>query len=126
MAVIYVVAQSCGAFMGYGLLVTVTPVAILKMNGASFCVTKPFELVSIPQAFCIEFLATATLVWFVCGIWDPRNARHHDSVAIRFALAVAGLASATVSFCLNIRFFSDFFLINVILIIFWLFKTMRR
>lgn len=27
-----------------------------------------------------------------CGVWDPRNAKHHDSVPLRFGLAVAALA----------------------------------
>lgn len=92
------IAQCVGAFMGYGLLISVSPEVALKASGPSFCVTKPSELITTQQAFCVEFVATATLIWFVCGIWDPRNAKHQESVSIRFALAVAGLASATVSF----------------------------
>lgn len=97
MACAYVIAQCFGAFMGYGLLVTLTPISILAESGASVCVTKPHPFVPIPQAFFIEFLATATLIWFCCGIWDPRNSKNQDSVALRFGLAVAGIASATVS-----------------------------
>lgn len=44
---------------------------------------------------------------FCCGIWDPRNAKHHDSVAIKFALAIAGLVSATVMYCWNFKFFIE-------------------
>lgn len=85
--------------MGYGLLIIVTPASIMELSGESFCVTKPSDLVSLPQALCVEFVATIVLIWFVCGVWDPRNAKHHDSVPIRFGLAVAGLASATVMKC---------------------------
>lgn len=84
--------------MGYGLLIHVTPAAILLSSGPSFCVTKPMELVTIPQALCVEFIATGTLVWFCCGVWDPRNAKTQDSMALRFALAVSGLVSASVGF----------------------------
>ncbi|XP_055316509.1 aquaporin AQPAn.G-like [Sitodiplosis mosellana] len=94
----YVVAQCLGAFMGHGLLVTLTPKDILENTGASFCVTKPHSSVALPQAFAIEFLATAALIWFCCGVWDPRNAKSQDSVPLRFGLAVAGLASATCHF----------------------------
>lgn len=90
------IAQCVGAFMGYGLLISVSPELALKASGPSFCCTKPSDLITTQQAFCVEFVATATLIWFVCGIWDPRNGKHQDSVAIRFALAVAGLGSATV------------------------------
>lgn len=88
----YVLAQCLGAYMGYGLLVTLTPTEILKGEKA-FCLTKPS--VPAPQAFAIEFIATAIFIWFCCGIWDPRNAKSHDSLPLRFGLAVTGLASAT-------------------------------
>lgn len=81
--------------MGYGLLVTLTPT---EKASEGFCLTKPHEFVSIPQAFGIEFITTAAFVWFCCGVWDPRNAKTQDSVPLRFGLAVTGLASAAVSF----------------------------
>lgn len=76
------------------------PTILLQSSGSSFCVTKPMELVTIPQALCIEFIATGTLIWFCCAIWDPRNAKNQDSVALRFALAIAGIVSASVRFIL--------------------------
>lgn len=102
MAFVYVIAQCLGAFMGYGLLVTLTPTNIMQASGNSVCVTKPHAFVTMPQAFLIEFIATATLIWFCCSIWDPRNAKSQDSIPLRFGLAVAGLASATVSKSLKI------------------------
>lgn len=37
---------------------------------------------------------TLILVWTCGGVWDSRNKNKHDSVPVRFGLAVAGLAIA--------------------------------
>lgn len=92
------IAQCLGAFMGYGLLIVLTPINVIESSGPSVCVTKPHPDVTVIQAFSIEFLATVALIWFCCSIWDPRNAKSHDSIPLRFGLAVSGIASATVSF----------------------------
>lgn len=63
MAGVYILAQCLGAFMAYGLLLLFTPFTILKSSGESFCVTKPHELVSSPQAVGVEFIATGILIW---------------------------------------------------------------
>lgn len=98
MAGLYIIAQFLGAFMGYGLLQIVTPQQIMRMQimKESFCVTKPNPMLNSFQAFGVEFIGTAALIWICCGVWDPRNAKSHDSVPIRFGLAVTGIASATV------------------------------
>ncbi|XP_034476935.1 aquaporin AQPcic [Drosophila innubila] len=90
MAFIYFVGQMLGAFIGYGLLKALLTTDLIK-TGAGLCVTLP-KYVTTPQAFGIEFVATAILVIVCCGVWDPRNSKHHDSVAIRFGLAIACLA----------------------------------
>ncbi|XP_017837135.1 aquaporin AQPcic-like [Drosophila busckii] len=91
MSLVYFVAQIVGAFAGYALLQIVMPYSTMHMpNG--FCVTLPHFAVSPAQAFGIEFLSTAILLFICCGVWDPRNAAHHDSVPVRFGLAVACLA----------------------------------
>ncbi|KAH1024485.1 hypothetical protein HUJ05_003960 [Dendroctonus ponderosae] len=46
------------------------------------------------QGFLVEFLATLILALVCCGVWDQRNSDKHDSVAIRFGLAIAVLALA--------------------------------
>ncbi|XP_032292028.1 aquaporin AQPcic isoform X2 [Drosophila virilis] len=93
MAFVYFVGQMLGAFIGYGLLKALLPYSTINVpNG--LCVTLPHAEVSSPQAFGIEFAATSILIIVCCGVWDPRNAKHHDSVAIRFGLAIAGLACA--------------------------------
>lgn len=85
-----------GAFMGYGLLIILTPKEIMT---ESLCLTKPNPLLNSFQAFGVEFIGTVALIWFCCSVWDPRNAKSYDSVPIRFGLAVTGIASVTVSYC---------------------------
>ncbi|KAH8300334.1 hypothetical protein KR044_012955, partial [Drosophila immigrans] len=93
MAFVYFVAQMLGAFIGYGLLAALMPDSVQGL-GAGLCVTVPHPQVSNTQAFGIEFTVTAILILVCCAVWDPRNAKHHDSVAIRFGLAIACLACA--------------------------------
>lgn len=97
---VYIVAQFLGGFMGFGLLKVLTPTHIFQNQNASnygFCTTMPDASVSTTQAFALEFVATTVLILVCCGVWDPRNAKHHDSVALRFGLAVASLACTIVS-----------------------------
>ncbi|XP_055916572.1 aquaporin AQPAn.G-like isoform X2 [Eupeodes corollae] len=92
--VIYVVGQFLGAFIGYGLLKALVPANTVKIAGAEhgLCVTTPTSEISTLQGLGIEFVLTTVLIFLCCGVWDPRNAKHHDSVAIKFGLAVASLA----------------------------------
>lgn len=95
MALAYVAAQIIGGFMGYGALKLLTPAAMFTESlekGAGFCVTQPHANINLAQAVAVEFLATGVLILVVCGVWDPRNAKHHDSVAIKFGLTIATLA----------------------------------
>ncbi|XP_033253988.1 aquaporin AQPcic-like isoform X1 [Drosophila miranda] len=93
MAFVYCVAQMLGAFIGYGLLKVLLPEDTLSA-GVGLCVTLPHSSISHAQAFGIEFVITAILVIVCCGVWDPRNSKFHDSVAIRFGLAISCLACA--------------------------------
>ncbi|XP_016947354.1 aquaporin AQPcic isoform X2 [Drosophila biarmipes] len=93
MALAYFVAQMLGAFIGYGLLMVLLPEDTLKA-GAGLCVTLPHTSVTSVQAFGIEFVITSILIIVCCGVWDPRNSKFHDSVGIRFGLAIACLACA--------------------------------
>lgn len=104
-AVIYFLAQLFGSFVGFGLLMVVTPESqfsrpSLIQNGTAFelCRTFPATSVSSWQAVLIEFIATAVLILTCCACaWDKRNANHHDSLPLRFGLTVSGLACAVVS-----------------------------
>ncbi|XP_055850381.1 aquaporin AQPAn.G-like isoform X2 [Episyrphus balteatus] len=91
---IYVVGQFLGAFIGYGLLKALVPANTIKVAGAEhgLCVTTVSPEISTLQGLGIEFVLTTVLIFVCCGVWDPRNAKHHDSVAIKFGLAVASLA----------------------------------
>ncbi|KAH8253746.1 hypothetical protein KR032_006760, partial [Drosophila birchii] len=93
MAFAYFVAQLLGAFIGYGLLKVLLPTETVN-TGVGLCVTLPHATVTDAQGFGIEFVITSILVIVCCGVWDPRNAKFHDSVAIRFGLAIACLACA--------------------------------
>lgn len=89
-----------GAFMGFGLLKVVTPADIFDpSNGTSvgLCTTSPHASLSEFQAVSIEFIATFILIFIVCGVWDPRNAKTTDSVPLRFGFAITALGSAVVS-----------------------------
>lgn len=108
---LYIVAQFIGAFMGYGLIVLITPKDIL-MTGAGelgLCVVTPHNDVLPWQAFVVEYVASSALIGFCCGIWDPRNAAHQDSTPLKFGLAVTGLAAVAVrqTHFINITDFDD-------------------
>uniref|UniRef100_A0A182J224 Aquaporin n=1 Tax=Anopheles atroparvus TaxID=41427 RepID=A0A182J224_ANOAO len=98
MALAYAAAQCIGAFMGYGVLKMLTPATVfgkaLENEGAGFCVTQPNTAITTVQAVGVEFVATMVLVLVCCGVWDPRNAKHHDSVALKFGFTVGALAVA--------------------------------
>lgn len=100
--------------MGYGLLRVLTPDSSLN---DSFCVTMPGKGIDVWKAFGVEFFITMGLILICCGVWDPRNAKHHgrftslidlwsykeifwftDSVPLRFGLAITMLALVGVSF----------------------------
>lgn len=101
MGAVYFVAQVCGSFMGFGILKAVTPAHVFArpedVPSVGLCSTVPSPMVSPIQAVAVEFLITMVLILVCCGVWDPRNAKHHDSVPLRFGLAVACLALVGVS-----------------------------
>ncbi|XP_013104046.1 aquaporin isoform X2 [Stomoxys calcitrans] len=92
MAIIYFCGQMLGGFIGYGLLKVVLPDSVINSTPAGLCVTIPHALLTPGQGVMIEFIITAVLILVCCGVWDPRNAKFHDSVPIRFGLAIACLA----------------------------------
>jgi len=94
MVFVYCAGQLLGGFIGYGLLKTLVPGNAVDVEGAShgLCVTVTHEDISVLQGFGIEFIITSVLILVCCGVWDPRNSKYHDSVAIRFGLAVTCLA----------------------------------
>lgn len=97
-AIIYFCGQMLGGLVGYGLLKAVMPDSIIHSTADGLCVTVVNPAVTEGQGVAIEFIITAILIWVCCGVWDPRNGKFHDSVPIRFGLAVACLAITAVSF----------------------------
>jgi len=89
-AIVYVLGQLLGGYLGYGLLRLLTPDHFFKND--QFCLSLPSPAISTTQAFFVEFIISAILVLFCCGVWDPRQARFHDSVALRFGMVVTVLA----------------------------------
>jgi len=103
---IYFIGQFAGAFAGYGLLMSVTPIRHqasyrIPLNGTG----EPEKVIGICspalnpdvtpfQGFFVEFLISLMLVLLCCGVWDHRNATKHDSVPIKFGLTIAVLALA--------------------------------
>lgn len=94
MACIYFVAQMIGAFMGYGLLMVVTPANIfrpLNATGPNLCVTVPYEELSPIEAVAMEYISTSILIFIVGGVWDPRNAQYQDSIPLKFGFAITAI-----------------------------------
>lgn len=50
--------------------------------------------VSVIQGLLLEAVATAILMFVVCAVWDRRNEKTTDSVAIKFGLTITALATA--------------------------------
>lgn len=71
----YSIGQLLGGYLGYGLLRALVP-----QEGDSrdnFCVSKPGPGVTPARAFLGEFIISAVLILVCCGVWDPRNSKHH-------------------------------------------------
>ncbi|KAL5286299.1 hypothetical protein ACFFRR_007747 [Megaselia abdita] len=91
-AIGYCVAQLLGAFIGYGLLkVLVASDVMTNANNVGLCVTHVHSSISTVQGTFIELIGTGTLIWIVCGVWDPRNAKGHDAVPLKLGLAITAL-----------------------------------
>ena len=75
-----------------------TPHGFLKASKTArvddFCVTHLHEKVSVIQGLFIEGIATAVLMLLACAIWDKKNEKNTDSVAIKFGLTITALATA--------------------------------
>lgn len=77
----------------------ITPAQHLYVNATATGVCSPGinPGITAGQAVFVEFLISLILVLVCCGVWDSRNNAKHDSVPIRFGLAIAVLAMAAVS-----------------------------
>uniref|UniRef100_A0A1B0D8I2 Uncharacterized protein n=1 Tax=Phlebotomus papatasi TaxID=29031 RepID=A0A1B0D8I2_PHLPP len=101
LAVFYVAGQLLGGFIGFGVLKLITPKHIWRpedATGPGVCTTVPHPDLSPFTAVTVEFIITSVLIFLCCGVWDSRNAKHHDSVPLRFGLTITGLALAGARF----------------------------
>lgn len=48
------------------------------VDSDSFCVSLP-HADKLP-AFVVEFMISMILILVCCGVWDPRNAKHHGEL----------------------------------------------
>lgn len=99
MACLYFIAQMFGAFMGYGLLLVITPSHIFSPDNdvIGVCVTRPIESLTPIQAVAIEYLSTTILIALCCGCWDPRNASLQDTIPLKFGFALVAIGCVVVS-----------------------------
>lgn len=65
----------------------------------NFCVTMPNvrDGISVTQAMLAEAFMTGILVWVVNAAWDRRCQDKHDSLPVKFGLAIIALALPGVS-----------------------------
>ncbi|XP_037813731.1 aquaporin AQPcic-like isoform X2 [Lucilia sericata] len=96
----YFCAQLLGCFTGYALLMFLIPSSFLPTgpNDDGFCLTLPHPELGYMQAVAIEFIITATLVFFACSFWDPRNAEYGKTIPIKFGFAIICLACTAGNF----------------------------
>ncbi|XP_031636912.1 aquaporin AQPAn.G-like [Contarinia nasturtii] len=96
MAVVYFFAQLIGAYIGYGLLMVMTPTDVFEMSGGGghgVCVTAPHPGLSPFQAVTMEYLSTTILILICGGVWDPRNAHQQDSIPVKFGFAITAIGT---------------------------------
>ncbi|XP_067634434.1 aquaporin AQPcic-like isoform X2 [Eurosta solidaginis] len=97
MTIAYFIAQILGAYLGYGLMLMLIPPSAISWEGAahSVCIPSRNPDITVNQAFCIEFIITALVIFTTCSAADARNAALQDSMPIRFGIVIvcAGLTA---------------------------------
>lgn len=73
-ALIYLLGQFVGSYVGYALVRAVIPDEYLS-NPQEFCLAKPNS--DNVKAFGIEFIVCFVTILFLCSVWHPKNAQHH-------------------------------------------------
>lgn len=84
-ALIYVIGQLCGGFIGYA-LVRLSILDKYLLNPDGFCLNKPG--LDVGRAFVVEFISSFFFILVVCSIWDPRNKSHHGKFHIIYILDI--------------------------------------
>lgn len=87
---VYALAQICGAFVGYGVLIALSPVDL----SSGVCVTRPHVKHTEYQALGVEIVLTVILVLLNCSVWDPINEKKNQCMSTMLGLSIAGLSIA--------------------------------
>lgn len=87
---VYALAQISGAFVGYGVLIALSPVDL----SSGVCVTRPHVKHTEYQALGVEIVLTVILVLLNCSVWDPINEKKNQCMSTMFGLSIAGLSIA--------------------------------
>lgn len=90
-AIAYVIAETIGALLGFGILTTLSPISVTEHG---VCVSEVHPHLNALQAVGVEIALTSALNFLNCAIWDPVNKEKTDSIPIKFGLTIAGLSLA--------------------------------
>ncbi|CAH2093607.1 unnamed protein product [Euphydryas editha] len=91
LGIAYTIAQCCGASLGYGLLIGLSPSDITD----GICTNRPYLKHTIYQTLGVEVIFTGSLMLFICALWDPVNEEKNETISIKFGLGLSGLAIAS-------------------------------
>ncbi|XP_026496860.1 aquaporin-like [Vanessa tameamea] len=91
LGIMYVIAQCGGAIVGYGLLLSVSPIDLVP---DSICTTVPHPNHLMYQALIIEIVLSTALGFINCAVWDPVNKEKQDAIPLKFGFTIAALSLA--------------------------------
>lgn len=91
LGIMYVVAQCGGAIVGYGLLLSVSPVDLIT---SSIGATLLHPQLTVYQGLVIEIFLSAALGFINCAVWDPVNKEKQDAIPLKFGFTIAALSLA--------------------------------
>lgn len=91
LGIMYVVAQCGGAIVGYGLLLSVSPVDLIT---DSIGATLLNPQLTVYQGLVVEIILSAALGFINCAVWDPVNKEKQDAIPLKFGFTIAALSLA--------------------------------
>lgn len=92
LGIFYAIMQCVGAILGFGLLLAL---AAKSQIPEAMCSNHPSSELTKSQVVGLEIVFTLALAFVCCSIWDPKNAKLHDSVSIKFGLIITALCIAS-------------------------------
>ncbi|XP_013164815.1 PREDICTED: aquaporin-4-like [Papilio xuthus] len=91
LGIAYMIAQCVGSILGYGILIALSPYDLITDG---ICTTQHHSALTVYQALAVEVILTAALNFLNCALWDPKNEKSLESVALKFGFTIAGLSIA--------------------------------